>query len=117
MVNRCSNADCRAELKALNGGDLYALERRSADTEFFWLCSACARKSALYLDPTGCISVRVWSIMYRAQPPHPDCNLRLISRSIQPTPRLQTLPASERAYSFAFGAGPFSSDFSERGGI
>ena len=80
MVKRCGNSSCREEFKPLNGGDLYALERRSANTEFFWLCSACACAYELYLDPTGCVSVRVWNLIHRAQPPHPDANLRLISR-------------------------------------
>jgi len=34
MINDCFNPACRAEFRSLSGGDLYALERRSADTEF-----------------------------------------------------------------------------------
>ncbi len=58
MVKQCVNSSCREEFKLLNGGDLYALERRTANTEFFWLCPACAREYELYLDPTGTVSVR-----------------------------------------------------------
>lgn len=43
MASRCVNPACRTEFKFSNTGDLYALERRSADTGFFWLCFACLR--------------------------------------------------------------------------
>ena len=58
MVSCCVNPACRTEFKLLNTGDLYALERRSADTEFFWLCSACVPVVALGLDAMGGVSVR-----------------------------------------------------------
>jgi hypothetical protein len=35
MVSCCVNPACRAEFRSLNTGDIYAVERRSADTEFF----------------------------------------------------------------------------------
>jgi len=41
MVSCCVNPACRTEFRSLNTGVLYAVERRSVDTEFFWLCSAC----------------------------------------------------------------------------
>ncbi len=115
MVNRCSNHDCRAEFKVLNGGNLYALERKSADTEFFWLCSACTSVFELYLDPAGCVSVRAQSPMHRSSPPHPEGNLRCISRYIQPALRPNTMPSGERSSTFASIDEPFSAAFRMRG--
>jgi hypothetical protein len=37
MIERCVNPTCRTEFNLLNAGDHYAYDRRSADTEFFWL--------------------------------------------------------------------------------
>ncbi len=70
MVSCCANPPCRIELKLLNGGDLYALERRSADTEFFWLCSACVPIVALRLDAMAGVSARPRSDAPRPHPPH-----------------------------------------------
>ena len=81
MVSCCANPACRIEFKLLNGGDLYALERRSADTEFFWLCSACVPLVALRLDAMGGISARPRSDALRPQPPHSDSLLRLVYRA------------------------------------
>ena len=69
MVSCRVNPACRTEFKPLNTGYLYALERRSADTEFFWLCSACALVVALSLDVTGGVSVRARSNAHRSHPP------------------------------------------------
>ena len=81
MVIRCVKPACRNELRFLNAGNLYALERRSADTEFFWLCSACVPLVVLSLDPRGCISVIPQSDAVSPQPPHPDAYLRLVAQS------------------------------------
>jgi hypothetical protein len=116
MVDRCSNPHCRMEFKALSSGDLYAYERRSAETEFFWLCSVCAPRYDLYLDRSGCVSVRARCAVHHEVPPHPDGNLRLVTRSTRSMSRLQTIPSSERASSSAVGAGPFPSEFCFRGG-
>jgi hypothetical protein len=105
MVNRCVNPACREEFKLLNAGDLYAHERRSYGTEFFWLCATCASRFDVYLDPADGVSVRPRSIANRAQPPHPDGDLRLVSHSRRPAPRPQTAPSGERAFSFVFDAG------------
>ena len=117
MVNRCVNPACHEEFKLLNAGDLYAHERRSTGTEFFWLCATCAASFDLYLDPAGSVSVSPRSTINRAQPPHPDGYLRLVSRSRKPAPRPHTMPSGERTFSFVFDAGPFSSAFRARGGI
>ena len=114
MLKRCVNPACREEFKLLNGGDLYALERRSDNTEFFWLCTECARVYELYLDPVGYVSVRAVSLIHRSPPPHPDANLRLISRQTRPRPN--TMPSGERASTFV-SFGEHSSTFSERDGI
>lgn len=114
MVNHCSNSDCRAEFKVLREGDLYAYERRSNNTEFFWMCFACAAKFEMYLDPTGCVSIRLKTAVNRAQPPHPDGSLRLISHSIQPTHRTDTVPSGESAYSFVSIIERFSAAFRMR---
>ena len=81
MVSCCVNPDCRTEFKLFNTGDLYALERRSADTEFFWLCSACAPVVAVGLDAIGGVSVTQRSVGRRPQPPHLESCLRLVARS------------------------------------
>jgi len=114
MLKRCVNPACREEFKLLNGGDLYALERRSDNTEFFWMCSECAVNFDLYLDPAGCVSLRLWNAINHAQPPHPDANLRLISRQTRPRPN--TMPSGERASTFVSFI-EHSSTFSERDGI
>ena len=110
MVSCCANPACRIEFKLLNGGDLYALERRSADTEFFWLCSACVPMVALRLDAMGGVSARLRSDALRPQPPHSDSLLRLVSRfSMDRTPwhranrvqgrRFQSEPAQSALHS------------------
>ncbi len=115
MVKQCVNSSCREEFKLLNGGDLYALERRSTNTEFFWLCPACACEYELYLDPTGTVSVRGGSVIRRVPPPHPDANLRLISRMMRPRP--DTMPSGVRASNFVSIDEPFSAAFRMRGGL
>lgn len=110
MVNRCVNPDCRTEFKVLSSGDLYAYERRWADTEFFWLCSACSPRYDLYLDPAGRVSMRPRSAIDHRPPADPDRNLRLITRSTRSMPRLQTVPSSERAPSYEEGVVRFWSD-------
>jgi len=81
MVSCCVNPACRTVFTLLNTGDLYALEMRSADTEFFWLCSACAPMVSLSLDAMGGVSVRPRSDGRRPQPPHLESCLRLVARS------------------------------------
>jgi hypothetical protein len=87
MVSCCVNPACRTESKLLNKGYLYALERRSADTEFFWLCSACALVVEMSLDEMGGVSVRPRSGTRHPQLPHLDSRLRLVARpSVEQTP-------------------------------
>jgi hypothetical protein len=98
MVNHCINPDCRVEFDVLSSGDLYAYERRSVDTEFFWLCSECAARNDLYLDAAGCISLRARGAAHHGSPPHPGSKLRLVTRSKRSMPRLQTVPSGDPAH-------------------
>jgi hypothetical protein len=104
MVNHCISPNCRVEFDVLSSGDLYAYERRSLDTEFFWLCSACAARNDLYLDAAGRISLRARGAFHHGSPPHPGSKLRLVTRSKRSMPRLQTVPSGDRAHRFAEGA-------------
>jgi len=115
MVKCCVNSSCREEFKHLNGGDLYALESRSANTEFFWLCSACACVYELYLDPVGYVSIQERRLVHRVPPPHPDADLRLISRLMRHRPN--AMPSGERASTFMSIHEPFSAAFRMRGGL
>jgi len=89
MVSQCVNPSCESKFWLLNTGDLYALERRSADTEFFWLCSACSKKLALALDSRGRVTVLPRAQALHPQPPRPDADLRLIARPLLSKPWLQ----------------------------
>jgi len=81
MVNCCANPSCRTELKFLNGGDLYALERASESTQFFWICPACSRSLVLELGMDGNILANSRSRTNRApHPPCPESYLKLVSR-------------------------------------
>ena len=95
IVNCCLNSVCRAEFKLLNDGDLYAFERQCADTEFFWLCSACASEFDLYLDRTICVSLRPKGD--KGQAPHPDGTLRIVARAERSIPSRPAMPADDSA--------------------
>ncbi len=86
MINRCVNPECGIELKVFNSGNLYALDRRSADTEFFWLCPTCTLVTVLQLDPDGSVVVKPRSDEEHRQPPHPNNRLRLIPRFAEGRP-------------------------------
>ena len=88
MVSCCINPACHTEFRFLNTGGLYALERRSVDTEFFWLCSACVPLVALFLDLMGNVCV---GSKFDAphQHPHPDSRLRLVYCPMERTPWLR----------------------------
>lgn len=86
MVRCCVNPACCAELRSLNTGALYAVERRSTDTEFFWLCSNCVSRVALSVDPMGCVSVGPTFDVVGPQPPHRGGYLRLVAQRKLRTP-------------------------------
>jgi hypothetical protein len=113
MVSSCSNPACHREVKHLNTGKLYAFERRSVPTEFFWLCPDCVSLVALYLDPMGRVSVRPLSVPGRSQPPHPDGDLRLVAGSGERTPWhwSSLVGGLTRSYGFRRNLPHLSSDF------
>jgi hypothetical protein len=77
MVSCCINPSCKADFRSHDAGDLYALEAKTADTEFFWMCEDCAPEMALALGSNG--GVEVWPrTAGRRQPPHPLRDLRLM---------------------------------------
>jgi hypothetical protein len=105
MVSCCVNPACRIEFRSLNTGVIYAVERRSADTEFFWLCSACVLVVALSLDSMGNVSVGPKCDAGHLQAPHPDSRLRLVYSPVENTPWLRaglarglTLPDGHECY-------------------
>jgi hypothetical protein len=79
MVSRCVNPQCRAEFRLLSEGNLFALERRSADTEFFWLCPSCIDLLCVSLDQTGHVSVQSLKDKPIHTPPNPDRYLRPVT--------------------------------------
>lgn len=110
MISCCVNPACRTEFKLLNMGYLYALEKRSADTEFFWLCSACALVVALGLDAMGGVSVRPRSDARHPQLPHLDSRLRLVARpSVERTPWHRSNRAHEATFTSGSERNPLSS--------
>src|SRR6266702_5793561 len=109
MVASCVNPACHTEFRFLNTGDLYALERCSTDTEFFWLCSACVPRVALSLNPMGCVSVRPKSDAVHPQPPHPDGYLRLVVQRKLGTPWHRASLARELTLSSGYGPDPLPS--------
>ena len=80
MVNQCVNPSCHAEFKLLNTGYVYALESRLTATEFFWLCSDCARTVVPSLDALHQICVTSRSELRSQRPPHPNHDLRLMTQ-------------------------------------
>jgi hypothetical protein len=95
MVDCCANLECRAEFKRLHSGNLYARERRASDTEFFWLCSECAPRFDLMLDPDGRLSFRPRSEPRHMHPLNREDNLRLITSSAHRLPWHKTTPSNE----------------------
>jgi hypothetical protein len=69
----------------------------------------------LSVDPMGTVSVRESSLVHRVPPPHPNANLRLISRMMRLRPN--TMPSSERESRFVSIDEPFSAAFRMRGGL
>jgi hypothetical protein len=98
MVKHCINPVCRAEFKLYNSGFLYAHERPSHDTEFFWMCSPCATRFIPALDETGKVAVRPRVGGMEFLPPRRDGDLRIVSSAPPPQrmPWRQNAPASDR---------------------
>lgn len=58
MVNCCVNPACTAEYKLLRIGDVYAIERADAETEYVWLCSVCVADFDVDLDAKSAVLVK-----------------------------------------------------------
>lgn len=96
MVKYCINPDCRVEFKVYNSGYLYAHERPSHDTEFFWLCSPCATRLIPALDEAGCVVIRPRTAGMNFLPPRRCGDLRVLSAPAQRLPWRKNAPAGER---------------------
>ena len=116
MVSSCSNPVCRREVRYLNTGSLYAFERRSSATEFFWLCRECGPQVSLFLDATGSVSAKPRSNSGRPRPPHPNGDLRLVAGPAEGTPWHWSSLAGEPPYS-NHARGPLSSSSDGRLGM
>jgi hypothetical protein len=93
MVNCCINPACRIEFRLLNSGDLYAIERPSAETEFFWICADCASRFSLVLDPAGTVSLRPRGKNEQGYPPQLQARLRLVAHARRHMPWRNAVPA------------------------
>jgi hypothetical protein len=93
MVSRCCNPGCQREFQFLNTGDLYAFERRSVDTEFFWLCSACVPLVSPFLNQTGSVAVGPKLMAGPRQRLDPNNRLRLVYNSLEHAPWLRACVA------------------------
>jgi hypothetical protein len=109
MVSRCFNPGCQVEFRALNSGSLYAFERRSADTKFLWLCSACVPLVSLFINLTGSVAVGPKLIAGLRQPPDQDSRLRLVYNSLDPAPWLRACVAREQCPPDKHSCDPLSS--------
>jgi hypothetical protein len=89
MVNRCVSPGCQEEFNCFTAGELYALDRRSADTEFFWLCPVCASHLVVCLETTGCVGVKPRAKFRSLERPDPERRLRLVTPRSVGTPRLE----------------------------
>jgi hypothetical protein len=95
MVDCCASPGCRADFRQFNSGDLYALERRSENTEFFWLCSECAPRFDLLLDSEGRLTFQSRGDRSHHRPANPEGTLRLISSSAHHVPWHHSAPSDE----------------------
>jgi hypothetical protein len=96
MVNRCANPVCRTEFRLLNSGDLYAIEEPNGTTEFVWICSNCASRFSLYLDPAGIVSLEPRGGRQQAHSPQLKASLRLAAHARHYLPWRHAIPASAR---------------------
>jgi hypothetical protein len=85
MVNCCVNPGCIAGHKLLRIGDVYAIERLGARTEYVWICSTCASGYEVCLDATGAAMVGHRS-GEGAQPPNSYARLYLLKRGARGVP-------------------------------
>jgi hypothetical protein len=95
VVDCCANPGCHADFRQFNSGDLYALERRSANTEFFWLCSECAPHFDLLLSAEGRLSFHTRINGRQTRPANPESTLRLVSSATHGFPWRNTVQVDE----------------------
>jgi hypothetical protein len=95
MIDRCAKPGCGADFRLFNSGDVYALERRSESTEFFWLCSECAPQFDLLLNADGRPSFHPRGERSQARPANPELMLRLVSPATRRIPSNMTAPSDE----------------------
>ncbi len=102
MVSRCVNPSCKSEFWLLNTGDLYALERREADTEFFWLCSDCGKDHTLTVDARGQVTVCPRAEVGHFRPPSREYDLRLLARPVLSRVHLPEARPGDRPHTPAY---------------
>jgi hypothetical protein len=95
MVDVCVNPTCNSAFTTLTTGDLYALESRSANTEFFWLCSTCVPSVVPFLDLAGRVSVGSKLVRGRWSKFSVENQLRLVHSSLESLSWLRTGVARE----------------------
>jgi hypothetical protein len=93
MIDQCVNPACRTEFRLFNSGDLYAIDLPHRDPEHFWVCSACASKFNVSVDPMGIVSLVPRSELDPASPVHPHVNLRLVAHAARRMPWRRCVPA------------------------
>lgn len=96
MVKHCINPDCRAEFKLYTSGFLYAHERPSQNTEFFWICTPCSTRFVPTLDDAGHVTVQPRTSGTQFLPPRRNGDLRVVSMPAQRLPWRRSVPAGER---------------------
>jgi len=80
MIDQCMNPECKSKSKPLTDGNLYSLERRSRNTEFFWLCGECSQSLLPSVDVNGEVSVAHRTLRRRRTPPNLDRDLRTVAQ-------------------------------------
>lgn len=98
MVNRCINPACPTEFRLLNSGDLYTVERPGSEAEFFWICSSCASRFNLFLDPTGVVSLRARANGEQNHPPLLKASLRLVAHARRHMPWHHAVPSGSAKF-------------------
>ena len=96
MVTCCANPACCNEFRLLNTGDLYAVDKPHAKSEYLRICSNCATHFTPHLDPMGMVSLRLRGEREPAQLPRVHATLRLVAHAVRRMPWRRAIPASAR---------------------
>ena len=96
MVSHCTNPVCGIESRSFSSGYLYAHERQSADTKYFWLCFPCGSQFVPDLDSDHRISVMPRSRSRSLPPPRTDGYMRLVATPMRRMPWSSAVPAGLR---------------------